>query len=62
MSDTPTTMTLYFCCAMCGEDKEIGVTVKDGKIDAAKAIRASGWITQQNGENFDIYCSKRCAS
>lgn len=54
-------MTLNFYCAMCGADKQ--VTVKPERtIDVAKVIKASGWIAQQNGDNYDLYCSKRCAS
>lgn len=60
-------MKLKIHCAMCDEEKDIDVTVRVGKgvfgtIDADAAIKASGWITEQNGKNFDIYCSKRCAS
>jgi hypothetical protein len=39
-------------------------------VDAPSAMMADiaaeeetiGWITQNNGKNFDIYCSKKCAS
>jgi hypothetical protein len=57
-------MDLELYCSMCGKEKTIPVHVDaaSGKIDAAEAIRKAGWITQSNGENFDIYCSKQCAS
>lgn len=55
-------MKLEICCAMCGQEKQIKVEVVDGKIDAAKHISDSGWIVQQNGSNFDVYCSKKCAA
>jgi hypothetical protein len=38
-------------------------TRKELEPDAIKKkIEERGWTVQQTGENFDIYCSKRCAS
>lgn len=55
-------MRLEFYCSMCGKENAVTFETKgtDGKIDFAKAIKPTGWITQNNGENFDIYCSLRC--
>lgn len=50
-------------CAMCMTSTNyVTCDIVDGKIDLKKCIERTGWITQQNGESFDIYCSKRCAS
>ncbi len=55
-------MKLQIYCAMCGKDKTIDIDPPRAAIDADHVIRASGWITQQNGEHFDIYCSMKCAA
>lgn len=55
-------MKLDFYCVMCGREKSLSVNAEDGKIDAKKVIESAGWITQQNGPNFDIYCCKKCAA
>lgn len=56
-------LKLELTCAMCGGEKLIAVEVDraDDKIDTAKAVKAAGWRSERNGENFDIYCSARCA-
>lgn len=57
-------MKLEISCAMCGKNKEIVLKCDD--VDAGKSLRRiiedAGWVGQQNGNNFDIYCSKRCAA
>lgn len=58
-------MKIEINCAMCGKDKEINL--KENEVDSNKSLKRiiedeAGWITQQNDINFDIYCSKHCAS
>ena len=57
-------MKLEITCAMCGKEREIDIETfrLDPETSLRKVIEEYGWITQQNGEHFDIYCSKRCAS
>ena len=56
-------MKLEIYCANCGKEKTIVVKpLRDGVILADQAIEKAGWLTQQNGDNFDVYCSKKCAA
>lgn len=56
-------MRLEINCAMCGREKVILIenTVRAAKKSFASVIQNDDWIVQRNGENFDIYCSKKCA-
>lgn len=56
-------LEIRLCCAMCGCDKDLGMvkfTAPDSPSVTA-IIERAGWIWQHNGDNFDVYCSKRCA-
>lgn len=55
-------MRLEFYCSMCGKEKTVAVKPEDGRVDAKRAVESIGWISQQNGEHFDIYCCKKCAA
>lgn len=56
-------MKLQVHCSMCGKEKTVDVEpLRDGIILADQPIERSGWITQQNGDRFDVYCSKKCAA
>jgi hypothetical protein len=46
---------------MCGKEKSVHVEPRHGVVDAIKAVQQAEWIAQQNGENFDVYCSPKCA-
>lgn len=56
-------MRLEINCAMCGREKDILIenTVRAAKRSFTSVIQNDDWIVQRNGENFDIYCSKKCA-
>ena len=58
-------MKLIIVCATCGREKEITIPTESysaGEEGPREIIHRSGrWITQQNGKNFDVYCSKECA-
>jgi hypothetical protein len=57
------TMTIEICCSMCGRYKSIPVNKEKTAMNTTlqAVVEDSGWIAQQNGNNFDIYCSNRCA-
>ena len=57
-------MDLIIYCAMCGKAKDVAIKVRavDAETTLRKVIDDAGWITQINGDNFDMYCSKKCAS
>jgi hypothetical protein len=57
-------LSLELSCAMCAETKDVKIKIDhlDGATPIKAVVESAGWITQQNGENFDIYCSKRCAA
>jgi hypothetical protein len=58
---TVSTVMVGFYCSMCGANNQRSVKTRDGRINVAKVVEEAGWISQQNGSHFDIYCSKRCA-
>lgn len=64
-------MKLHLYCAMCRNHKDVPIATgeyESGSIRASKSIslgkliEQAGWIYQQNGRNFDVYCSKECAA
>lgn len=61
-------MKLEICCACCGKEKTIVVKplhddiMRRSAILVDQAIEKAGWLTQQNGDNFDVYCSEKCAA
>lgn len=58
-------MELQIECVMCGKEKVIPLPLDI--IDPHRSLKyliedmAPSWITQLNGNNFDVYCSKKCA-
>jgi hypothetical protein len=55
-------MRLEIDCAMCGRSREIAIPTDKGEPKKLRQIiEDSGWIVQQNGENFDTYCCAKCA-
>jgi hypothetical protein len=56
-------MKLEIYCSMCGKEKEIPIKseVVGAEMTLQRVVAGTGWITQQNGQSFDIYCSKKCA-
>ena len=55
-------MILNIDCAMCGKNHEINIPTDKGEPKKIRQIVEDvGWIVQLNGENFDLYCSPRCA-
>lgn len=63
-------MKLTLHCAMCATvhvvpiatgEYEVGSIRASKSISLGKLIEQAGWIHQQNGKNFDTYCSKACA-
>lgn len=56
-------MEITECCAMCGKERLIKVTVSpdDEYMTVREFLESNGWIVQRNGSNVDIYCSKACA-
>jgi hypothetical protein len=58
-------MMIQIECVMCGKEEEIPIPLDT--VDPHKSLKnlieeRRGWVTQLNGHNFDVYCSKRCAS
>lgn len=59
-------MELHIECVMCGKEKVIPLPLDT--IDPHRSLQyliddmAPGWVTQLNGNNFDTYCSKKCAN
>ncbi len=56
-------MRIDIYCAMCGVGKTIDINLQKVKMEtpAWKILKPARWVLQQNGDNFDMYCSKRCA-
>ena len=55
-------MKITLICAMRCEEKTFPVDTE--KVTAETTIGSlirRPWVTQQNGENFDIYCCAGCA-
>lgn len=60
-------MKIEIYCSMCGAEKVFsaqkpGTYFNTPVIDLLKPAIKKGWVVQQNGDNLDIYCSKRCAA
>lgn len=56
-------MRLETYCVMCGKDLIVDIGHKlRCETTIAEILKPSRWIIQQNGENLDLYCSKKCAS
>ena len=56
-------MKLEIYCAMCGKERsiEIPLTRESTSRTLHGIVESKDWIVQLNGDNFDIYCSKKCA-
>ncbi len=56
-------MKLNVFCAVCGRRGRHPLYTLQVTKDTTlgELLTARGWIHQQNGENFDIYCSEKCA-
>lgn len=55
-------MELHVDCAMCGKNQVIRpVPLDRGEPNIRAVIEATGWRVEMNGQNFDIYCSRKCA-
>lgn len=62
-------MTVHLRCAMCFNSKDVELDINprrtkkvfSGESTLADVVAKAKWIGQQNGQNFDIYCCKRCA-
>jgi len=60
-------MEVILSCAMCGREKKAQVSLcgaDPAKLAAqtvADIAREARFIVQINGDNVDLYCSKRCA-
>lgn len=50
-------------CATCGRERLFVPRQEQfsSNTTIGEVVNKVGWIGQQNGENFDTYCSKRCA-
>lgn len=57
-------MKLEVYCAMCGKENNIEIDTQKINTDTTieRVIKNAKWVVQINGNNFDIYCSKSCAS
>ena len=63
-------MDITLSCAMCDRQKVVkletdsdstkGIIVQ-GNETLREVLETAGWISQNNGSNFDVYCSKKCA-
>jgi hypothetical protein len=50
-------------CGMCGKETELEIDQEKvtGETTLSDIYKKLRWIVQQNGDNFDTYCSKKCA-
>ncbi len=57
-------MKIEVFCAQCGHSAEYDLDTKEIRFNTTIGglLVDRKWIFQQNGENFDIYCSKECAA
>jgi hypothetical protein len=57
-------MEVRLFCATCGKSKEFEIDWDKVWVvySIELMIRILGWQVEVNGDNIDIYCSKKCAA
>lgn len=50
-------------CSMCGTDRTVSLVDNDCSpyTQLKRVVEIAEWIGQSNGNNYDTYCSKKCA-
>lgn len=59
-------LKLTLMCAMCGNEREIEIVTDQVKAktrlcEMVQEASNDGWVFQQNGAHYDMYCSAKCS-